>query len=341
VDKTRVAKEIEMFQRFSQKSKIGEHSIELLAEDAFVVRQLVAEQSTSEQELRALAKRDISLGLVALTHGNEVAGISILNEVLKLIESQKINLSFSVAFMLGDVPAARSGLRFMESDLNRSFGIQTSSTPAEFRAKCLEEIYLRTEFLIDFHQTQGPSLSAFFISRFELHSLDTFRRLLPACPAVTYSGGSFSEHGMTTLNFHLNNGGHGFGMELGEKGFDERQIALGVNMILDALNTGVHLQKRRFDQAIQTLDDQIYGFTGAVISKTGNFKLRPGFSNLTLIEKGQLIGQIDGEDLFLEEDVRLLFPKYLREGESGAPGTEVVRLLTSVSLQTLCEWSRK
>ncbi|MCA2960502.1 MAG: succinylglutamate desuccinylase/aspartoacylase family protein [Silvanigrellales bacterium] len=331
-DINRVAREIEEFEAWGRKGSIGGRRIEQLGPYAFALH------SKGEGHSDARKRREFDLGLVGIAHGNEVAGVSVLNEVLRRFDAGTFSAEASVMFALGDVPAALAGKRFLEADLNRSFGLAQPHAPAHHRARELERIFERTNFLIDFHQTQGPSSSPFYISRFDADSFLAFRALRPECPVVTYLESSFSTQGMTTLNYHLLKGGRGFGLELGEKGFWPNQIDFGVNLVADLLAAA------DFDAGTVSStggpgdDRDVFTFDETLKTQSGTFELRPGLSNLAWVEPGVVFGTIDGEPLAVKERRRVLFPKYLRSGESGIPGMEVVRLLKFVGTAELSAW---
>ena len=73
----------------------------------------------------------ISLTLMALTHGDEVAGLAVLNELLEFLQAGVVALRGGLALLLGNYPAALAGKRFLQRDLNRSFALQDSAKELE------------------------------------------------------------------------------------------------------------------------------------------------------------------------------------------------------------------
>lgn len=123
--------------------------------------------------------RDIDLCLLAGVHGNEVGGVQVLIETLEsILKSGPPDIR--ICFALGNPEALNANNRFIGQDLNCSFGRQSLSGPVDRRARLLETIFLRGHFLLDLHQTQEASETAFFISRFHEESYkvsrDFFRR---------------------------------------------------------------------------------------------------------------------------------------------------------------------
>lgn len=319
-----IQKNLDDFYSWSHQKSIGSFEVESLDRDSFVLR-------SKDRKMRP--PRDIEFSILSLTHGNEVAGIAIQNEILRLIQAGLVKPKIEIAFHLGDVEAAKAGKRFIDADLNRSFNLKNPTNPTEYRAQKLESYFDRSQFLLDLHQTQGPSAEPFFISRYEEASFKIFQTALPQCSAVTYWDQNFSQSGMTTLNYHLMREGLGFAIELGEKGFDPYQIEFGVSAVLKIISV---LENR---DAIKTVanhnNDQIYTFSHLLQSKSGTFALLPGWKNMSQIAEGQELGSIDGAMVKAPSHGRILFPKYLTANEIGKPGAEVIRILRKVSLAEL------
>lgn len=320
---TQVHDELRVFRSFATRASIGSARCEALGEDAFVMR------SPRRRALRP--DRSIDLCLLGLTHGNEVAGIAILNDVLRLIDAAEFDLCIDVAFVLGNVPAYLGGQRFKVSDLNRAFGRTDTGNDEQRRARFIETIFLQSAFVIDYHQTQSKAESPFYISLFDAPSFLAFSRLMPRCEIVTYWEAAFSTDGMTTINYQIAKGGHGFGIELGTKGFETYQIELGVSLALKMIES---LSLPGFLQRLLTNPipaAAVFTWNDVVKSKTGNFALIPGLANMAVIEQGMLLGSVDGLDYHAKTSGRLLFPKYPQIGERVAPGAEVCRILRSVT----------
>ena len=108
----------------------------------------------------------IDLSLMALTHGNEVGGLGVILRLVEAIKERKLEVPGSLAIVLGNIEAFKQEKRFVESDLNRAFGIEHPQTLEHRRAKDLAPILARSQKLLDFHQTIMPSKKAFFIFPF-------------------------------------------------------------------------------------------------------------------------------------------------------------------------------
>lgn len=89
------------------------------------------------------------------THGNELLGV----ELVRSLEQNPIE---GVDALMANPPAVLQGVRFVESDLNRSFGNQPNDTWERRRAKQLAEVFTKYDIVLDFHNTQTPENNCCF-----------------------------------------------------------------------------------------------------------------------------------------------------------------------------------
>jgi len=275
------------------------------------------------------ASEPTDITFVALTHGNEVGGIAVVNDIAHKILQGQIKTDLNVAFLLGNVEAALANKRFLNSDLNRSFGSVEANDSETRRAKELAKIFLDSAFVVDFHQTQSPADSAFLISRFDATSFSIFRETSDLS-AVVYQG-TFSENSMTTLNFHLANGGFGYGIELGEKGFDPKQIELDINLAektIGILSERTNLE--RTDPRSVRADSMTFTFAETIKSHIGSYELTSDLRSMSIIPAGKTLARLDGRDYVVDRDTRILFPRYPTDREllqKQGTSVEIVRTL--------------
>jgi len=148
---------IQLFSQWPTVFAHSEYEVQSLDEHAFSLKPKTSDSIPTNSE------REFDLVVLALVHGVEVGGISVVNQVLEKLKSQVAKCSARVAFVLGNVPAAVAGKRFLERDLNRSFASATRSKAEERRAEFLESILKRGRYLLDIHQTREFSPTPFFI----------------------------------------------------------------------------------------------------------------------------------------------------------------------------------
>ncbi len=286
----------------------------------------------------AKGKKDIALTLMGITHGNETAGIAVLNNLLALLSSGAARLEIPVAFLLGNPWAARENKRFLERDLNRSFNRAAPEAKEERRAVELSQVLRCTDFIVDFHQTTKQSDRPFFIFPYSKPSFAFARELAPRQTIVTHWGKPFSVEGMCSDEYVNSQGGTGISLELGQNGFDPYQIGGGVEAGLWAIRTvtdrwkGGHADA--FAKGRADNDPELY--TWAEIMpwpETGMVDLDEGWTNFKDVEEGQRLGTVDGKPLLAPVGGRMLFPKYLTRDQQRALDsrpTELCRIMKRI-----------
>ena len=275
---------------------------------------------------------ELLLTLMAVTHGDEVAGLAVLNEVVEFLRTGFAPLRGGLALLLGNYPAVLQGKRFVQRDLNRSFALQelVGEMGEVERARTLVKVLQQTKFFIDFHQTTAQSTSCFGIFPFQRRSIAFAQLVLGEQPVVTRLGGRFSQDGMCSDEFVQEQGNVGITIELGQKGFDPTQIAQGVLIALRALrcvNTDVGLE----DVAITT---PLYTF-GQVVTypASGDVCLAEGLYNFKKVARGERLGMLDGKAVVAEEDGVVLFPKY--DFDRQHPPHELCHILRKIMAEDL------
>ncbi|MDA9951261.1 succinylglutamate desuccinylase/aspartoacylase family protein [Oligoflexaceae bacterium] len=281
--------------------------------------------------------KPISLTLMAIVHGNEVAGTTILNQVLDAILSETIILRQPLAVVLGNCAAAAQGKRYLERDLNRSFNRPDAGDAESKRAVQLSSILDETHLLLDIHQTKEPAENPFFIFPYSKSGLALARNISMDIPVVTHWGTPFSSEGMCTDEYTNTKGGCGITLEVGQNGFHPFRVGTGVHAVLKTLA----FSQRCWDEGSlpnwTPTDENLnaFGFSDIVPYPTnGSVHLEDGLHNFTPVSKGQVLGQINGQDFSAEQDGLILFPQYMRHGETNRPA-ELFRLLSPLKVNQL------
>lgn len=261
-----------------------------------------------------------TLTLCTLVHGNEVGGIEIFLKLLEEIRSQSLIVKSNLRLILGNVDAYYADKRFLETDLNRAFGLDSHLKKEELRAREFEKFLQDTDVLIDIHQTIGPTSTPFFIFEYEKHSYDLARYLHPDLPIVAIAK-KRSFKGKTSTAYTIANGGMGITIETGQKAIEETQISLGLQIVRKAITTDFH----------QLLPDSLitntHTFSQIISNPTGTLELVNHYSNFDPIKKGELLAMNSGEKIHSEVDGKILFPKY---GEYARTSVELALILRSV-----------
>ena len=264
---------------------------------------------------------EITLTLMAIIHGDEVAGLAVLNQVLaKLLNG--FPLSLSVAFVLGNYRATKKNKRFLARDLNRCFSSQTTDLWEEKRAQEIAKVLSRSKFLLDFHQTAYRSDSSFSIFPFSAENVAWSQKVHQGKPMVTRFDGAFSAEGMSSDEYALQKGGTGITIELGKKGFDKQQIIHGLQVAMRAI-AFVHSGESLTTEA----GGELYTIAQRVrYPRDGNYQLSAGLYNFKAVEAGECLAHVQGEKVLSQVDGYVLFPKY--QINPKAPHSDVCHVLT-------------
>ncbi len=323
--RAQLERELASFERFAAGAALGAGTVERLERHAFVVRPPGARGAA------------VDLLFMALMHGNEVGGLAVLTAVCDYLSRGLLVPSSSLGFVLCNVEAARQGTRFVQRDLNRSFGESAPDTLEQRRARELKPILSRARYCVDLHQTIEPSDAPFFVFGYQEATMRFAHAISPESPVITYWGRKFSEApgaDCTSGEFMDEAGTISLSFELGQKGFGLYEIAVGVRVCLqaiaavDALGRGVPLPPLT-DRA-----NPIYTWSAIVPYPPGDVRLERGLKNFQPVASSQRLGTCDGAPLVAERSGLLLFPKYRHSTTEPKPA-ELYRLLRRPALSEL------
>lgn len=164
------------------------------------------------------------LMIFALTHGDEIVGLPIINKVLKsLFESKKYNF----AVMLNNLEAYWQQTRCIDFDLNRSFSNtlsnirnQTSEYKRALQIKSAIE-KIRPQYILDLHQTIEDSVCAFAVTPEQKDLIQMAQFISEDTPILSFKTAGFSKIGMTLIEFSNSIDIPAIVFEIGQKGFNE------------------------------------------------------------------------------------------------------------------------
>ncbi len=253
------------------------------------------------------------LGVIALTHGNEVIGAPIVNHLIESLLAGSLSPGFEVQFALGNVSAARANQRYIENDLNRSFGLNSTENPETIRAREIETFFFdKCDIVLDLHQTIQPSLSPFFFAHYyslkELAFLDSINPGLPVI--VTLDDKLHGQKGETTNEFLKSQDKFCLTVELGQKGFFEESFKCGVEVAKNFIRA-VGEPTERFDQlTLSGIKSRLLKLEVGYRVQDPGSRLHPGIVNLQEVNKGDEIGVSDRGPIVAPISGYILFPKY-------------------------------
>lgn len=292
--------ELNKFRNFAgQSSEFGR--AELLAEDVF--------KFTPNTE----NKTEVTAGLMALVHGNEILGLPILNQTLENLLSGKLKTTSELYFALGNVPAAHADKRFLEKDLNRCFNENSEATLENRRALVLEKHFLdNVDYLLDIHQTVQKSDTAFFI--FQYSSLNCFSHLSlinTNTPTILQFENIGDQKGLSSDEYVRLRRRFGTTLELAQIGLNQTYFDLGYAACEKLISklAEVKTYSNNNKPYSEKLNFEIFEIANRIVADEDQSILNNTLKNFSFVEKGQPIGQSEKASILAPESGLLLFPK--------------------------------
>ena len=259
-----------------------------------------------------------------IVHGNEVGSLPSIIKCIRDLLSNKINFGGKVSFFLGNIEAAKNNVRFIDSDLNRSFGNKYTGQLNKERNRALEIMpLLRTaDVYFDFHQTIMPCLKPFYIFEMSRQSYHWARAAGVASTFVTRKkGASFSTAGMCSDEYVRSLGNVGITIELGEKGFTHEAETMSYEIMKRALNCMDKVYKNHFPiekLAHKNIDFEFLSVVHREPFLNSKIKLNEGLLNFKKITEGMVLGLNEQNIPFTSpRNGYILFPKYPKRNENG------------------------
>lgn len=305
----RIIKELERFE--SLVGQFEREQVQRLGEYVVCIKPPVSKQRHGH-DLKT--DKIYAAAIMALTHGNEFAGVAVVNQLLALLLDGVVTLAYPFVFSLNNVKAAIQDKRFIDEDLNRCFGSKSKSSESweACRSSLIEGFLQQSEYCLDIHQTQLPMAEemsfwpALDVNRYveAVKEIDSEANLV-ATPAKLPED---LERGVSCDNFMNLNGSLGVTIELGQRGFDSYQISKGVDIGLRFIQF-VHKKLSNKPCEKEAFWGREYKFIGIVEAHKG-VRLRQDLRSFTKLSKGELVAyNADDSELCVSEDCRVLFPK--------------------------------
>lgn len=252
----------------------------------------------------------------ALTHGNEVIGLQVLNLFLEKSLKSNHKAPYTFAVLLNNVPAYKKDQRFLDKDLNRSFCSANDNPKAprgeEYcRAIQIESIMkkLGPRFILDLHQTTEPTFSPFFMLPEDKSLILSAAAMNQNWPIVTFDASGFSKDGKTLMEFAREEQIPALVIEISQNGFDLK-LAKTICDVLFYLNAEAIINPAK------KISVDYFKISHHITKHTLGSELIPGFQNLQSVKEGQVLGITpNGEEYLSPADGLLIFPKYGRQAE--------------------------
>lgn len=267
-------------------------------------------------------------------HGNEPAGVRAILEVLGQLEARRLPLKGRVKGLAGNLEALRSGVRFVDRDLNRMWSREVLAE--EEGGSPVHEVGERNELqslidpemagakrpivYLDLHSTSAAG-SPFSIIGDTLQN----RRIAFSLPVPVILG--LEENVEGALLGYVGDRGHiAIGFEGGQHD-DPLTVRHLVAAIWLCLIAGGGLDAKELPEAKEEFDllrEAGRGLPGVVetrhrhpVELRDGFRMCPGFGNFDRVAKGQLMAHDLSGEIRSPEDGLVLLPLYQGKGQDG------------------------
>ncbi len=256
------------------------------------------------------------LVVAACTHGNEYGS---LPAILKWIKSNSFD--FRVTVFIGNPEAVKKNTRFVEEDLNRVYTDLSRNSLESQRAKEIAPLIQDANLFLDLHQTIEPTLSPFYIFRYDKTSAHWARAIGCVTEFVTKPILSNPET-MTQNEFATSHGVPSLTIELGPKGLNRSSELLADKVLSRTVEVfrSVYLDK----VPIADISKKSPALSMFKITHQESFDhpqkaLKKGLKNLDPCNKGESLGKDEnGKEFYAPRDGVILFPKYPERDSKGS-----------------------
>lgn len=266
-------------------------------------------------------------------HGNELSGVKAIETVFKEIEEKNIPVAGNIYGLRGNLQAIAAGKRFIDRDLNRVWNKENLlSLIAENKLAEIAEVKeLKTILDSLIENTQAP------LHFMDLHTTSSFsppfliiddtirnRNMANALP-VTKVLGIIEKLKGTILGYYGDKGPVSIVFEAGQhdeqSSLDRHIAAIWLSLveagIIDAIDIEFQKHVNVLRTASQPYPQIVETKVRHELEPEDHFEMVPGYSNFSLLKKGDKIADQNGIALFAEKDSMIFMPLYQKQGEDG------------------------
>jgi succinylglutamate desuccinylase len=280
-----------------------------------------------------------------MIHGDEVGSLPAAVRLVEGLSSGQLPYGGKATVFIGNPEAGLEDRRFLEADLNRVFLADTGESHEAVRAREIMPILDRADLFIDFHQTILSTERPFYIFPWQPIGWRWARTLRSAEVWVTGDPGQAFSAGTRCADEYVRMlGKPGLTLELSKKGFDAEAERRAWQSMVDALRTVDSLFTGRttlHESAMAKPELTFYHTVHREAFSSAELELRPGLTNFTSVQAGELLSSRESEDLAAPMGGHLLFPKYppREHGRAVAPvPKEIYRVIRPVDEHPLVLW---
>lgn len=229
-----------------------------------------------------------TVALVALTHGDEMIGLPLLIQWLGGLLTQSFSLKAPIYLILANRPAFQQDVRYVGTDLNRSYGQNDATTWEGKRAGIIEHVVDDCDDIIDLHQCIEETATPFFLLPYAKASHAWVKRVAPQIPVIIRKN---IKAPSTLASYGFLKGKRAVTFEVGSKGMDPYQLALGTETIQRFLDDAWHGECHEKSWLPVAPDYEIKHF--APYDK-GQVVFEKPLKNFDPIEQDQVIARVEG-----------------------------------------------
>lgn len=242
-------------------------------------------------------------------HGNERVGAAVLEEFKGLLSTT--HLRSDVYLILGNPEAYRENKRYIDTDMNRLFGVDRDfvspgDTIEEKRVAEIAPVLSKSHYLLDIHSTIKPSVPFVYCEPDAQHLA---LANLMGVEYVVSSSPDFRPADLVTSadNFIDRRGGLGITFE---SGYHKNELA-----VEDVLTrTKLFLQRTGacdfgLPEPENTPESKRLMIYNHVVPQSNSFIFARDFHSFDAVKSGDLIGNDGDKEVRAEEDSFIIFPK--------------------------------
>jgi|688.fasta_scaffold50100_5 succinylglutamate desuccinylase len=246
-------------------------------------------------------------------HGNEVAGVEAMVKFKKHFDLKKLNLKQGkIILILGNPQAYKSGLRFVNQNLNRVFDGNLQDTLESKRAKNIYDFlkdYDKIDYILDLHSVSVGEFKAAIY----LKEGSNQEQVLRFSFLDTHFCFSQEDLPGTTCSLAKQLRAIGYSVECGNH-LSKNSIAVGLRHILELLGKlemidladfNNLLEPQNFNLPKQTV---IYKVEQKIVPQKGFRFLNPQVATGTLVKKGEIYAKTDLVDYVANKDLYIVMP---------------------------------
>lgn len=265
-------------------------------------------------------RHETHLVIGSVVHGDETGSLPAVVRVMRELRQGSLRFGGKLTLFLGNPEAARAGVRFLQTDLNRMFGPELSDSHEGQRATQIKPILDEATVFIDLHQTILRTEQPFWIFPFQVPGWLWARAIGTAQVWVTrHPQQQFSLEGCCADEYVRNAGRPGITIELSQRGFgngaEERawETITRAMAVADAVAAGAPL--RHLAEARPEIT--FYETAHREPFATDEHALRDGLTNFAPVQAGELLSAPSSPPMVAPLAGCVLFPKYPpRDGDS-------------------------